>query len=525
VTIAPPTLADVLATLTDSLAMLPITAAPNIRMLPAFTRTVTATNVNPTNGGCFNNVGDLKAGVAGAQNADGNRTDVVYVGLYANGIPNLFGGCGGGNLAVTEMGFPGVFIHELGHALGRAHAPCGAVGTSADPNYPAFEPYDAEAAKMGVIGEFGLDIRDGTIHPASPLAMGDPQETDFMGYCPTQWVSRYGYLHANSSLPGLAGSPPSSAGGAGGFGSRPTDTPRAMTWMSGVIENGKECIVERVARVELHSLPDSRALPFVAEMLSVRGERIGITSLLTNRQLGCGCGDGSVASDAGDDLRVRFDAYLPVAPQAARLRIRKGDDVLWERTRPKARPRVELTRSTVGRDGDLHLRWQSNVEASENREAWVQWRHDRTAQWYALCIDVRENEANIPLDTLPAGPVRVRVLLHDGFFTASDESGVLKIPPRTPSVGIIHPLNDSAVKAGGPMMLWGYASDSSRDDLPDEAFIWRLNGKVIGTGRTLPVVVPLKGSRHTITLDVKNERGSSSATSRVSVAGERSRKR
>jgi hypothetical protein len=66
--------------------------------------------------------------------------------------------------------------HEVGHNLGRYHAPCGGV---ADPDLSY--PYAG-----GSIGQFGLDIPKGVLwNPATTY--------DLMGYCDPQWVSDYTY--------------------------------------------------------------------------------------------------------------------------------------------------------------------------------------------------------------------------------------------------------------------------------------------------------------------------------------------
>lgn len=78
------------------------------------------------------------------------------------------------------IGFNGggedVFVHEIGHTLGRPHSPCGgAAGT--DPNYPY---------SQGAIGSWGYDILTGQLFQPDARA-------DFMGYCNPSWVSDYTY--------------------------------------------------------------------------------------------------------------------------------------------------------------------------------------------------------------------------------------------------------------------------------------------------------------------------------------------
>ncbi len=66
-------------------------------------------------------------------------------------------------------------VHELGHAHGRTHAPCG-VPRDPDPDFPYPE---------ALIGVWGFDPR-GPDHLRAPLAT-----RDIMGYCGPRWVSDY----------------------------------------------------------------------------------------------------------------------------------------------------------------------------------------------------------------------------------------------------------------------------------------------------------------------------------------------
>lgn len=66
--------------------------------------------------------------------------------------------------------------HEVGHAHGRSHAPCGGA-SGVDPSYPQSD---------GSIGSWGYDL--------NAKALLAPTETyDMMGYCQPEWISDYTY--------------------------------------------------------------------------------------------------------------------------------------------------------------------------------------------------------------------------------------------------------------------------------------------------------------------------------------------
>ncbi len=75
-----------------------------------------------------------------------------------------------------DVGSDETFVHEVGHAHGRQHAPCDV--TDEDPSYPY-----ADAA----IGSWGYD--------AAAKLLYDPagQMHDMMGYCDPIWISDYTY--------------------------------------------------------------------------------------------------------------------------------------------------------------------------------------------------------------------------------------------------------------------------------------------------------------------------------------------
>jgi len=128
--------------------------------------------------------------------SDGAPKDVYYYGAFA--AASSFGSyCGGGCVtglcglsddpsdsivrACVGVGFTGAYTaqtmaHEVGHASGRYHAPCGGAA-GADPAYPY------SGAK---IGAWGYDIVG--------KKLIDPKSTvDFMSYCDPVFVSDFNY--------------------------------------------------------------------------------------------------------------------------------------------------------------------------------------------------------------------------------------------------------------------------------------------------------------------------------------------
>ncbi len=146
-----------------------------------------------SNGNGFPNV--LRA-ITQLRAQDGVEKDVYYYGLLAP-KPTMTAYCGGGCVtglsAVVDnpndsamrasigIGFGGeesanTMAHEIGHAHGRTHAPCGGA-SGVDPRFPY---------QGGAIGAWGYDIFDKTLIEPS-------KGRDIMGYCRNEWVSDYTY--------------------------------------------------------------------------------------------------------------------------------------------------------------------------------------------------------------------------------------------------------------------------------------------------------------------------------------------
>jgi hypothetical protein len=161
--------------------------------------------------------------ITNLRKSDGAASDVYYYGAFAP-QSSLRAYCGGGCVtglstvvdspktsslrASVGVGFSGptsanTAAHEVGHAHGRYHAPC---GNPALPD-PAF-PYSG-----GAIGTWGYDILQKTF--ISPTT-----GKDMMGYCSNEWVSDYTFAALFDRVAVVNGGVASA--GSGGSGNRLT---------------------------------------------------------------------------------------------------------------------------------------------------------------------------------------------------------------------------------------------------------------------------------------------------------------
>lgn len=151
---------------------------------------------------------DLLARVSQLRQQDGAAFDVYYYGIFnpsaslasfcqfgcVAGLSNLAFGPGDSySRASIGIGFTDdggqtaleTAVHEVGHAHGRQHSPCGgAQGT--DPGYPY---------PQAAIGVWGYDI-------AEPRLL-DPGTKDVMSYCFPIWVSDYTYVALMNRIQGV----------------------------------------------------------------------------------------------------------------------------------------------------------------------------------------------------------------------------------------------------------------------------------------------------------------------------------
>lgn len=500
-TLAAPTLADVQTTAARAHRMMPVQATGSYVSAGTVVCDRPLDDPRSCAGCCSANWGRLLTRLTNQRTADGNRADVVYYGLLPTGTPLNVPGCGQGGLGSAVNGDQGTFVHEIGHGYGFQHTPCGNTG-AADPNYPNYQPH-----AMGSIGEYGLDIANGNVLR--------PQTTsDYMSYCFPQWMSIYQHnrliQHARLGQEWECDLPwwrdyfdeihkwrrwpwP--------------DPPPWNIWrwvdmqiepiisITGIVQSATSLDVATVARVSAVPTLTGTETAMTAALLNEEGEQLAEGRVVRLTAHGdCGCGDHDSKAESGP---YNFQAFVPDVALGAALVIRDANgEEIWARRAPEHPPRVGDVSAEVGKDGMLALQWQQEV-AGEQPEAWVQWSADGE-HWRGLTTGLVDNAAILPLEGLPAGAVQLRLLVHDGFSTATSEPVDVDVPERGPIAAILHPRDGQTLIAGQTMQLWAAATDQAGEPLDENASRWELDGERVGTGREVWLTAPQPGEHELV---------------------------
>ncbi len=475
-----PTLANVNTTLPYTLATLPISATFTSRIAGTITLTQPLTDAPSCAGCCSPNWVSLMTQIQAAAVFDGNQANWLYYGIMANGIPmGPVIGCAMGGVGAGAVNNGVTMAHELSHQLGRPHAPCGGVGAG-DPGYPAYEPYDPAGAPTAATGEYGLDIRNGAIHP--------PTDKDFMSYCTPNWISIYGHQQMLNQAPLQSTTFPagnSTGGGQGGIDmsfSRRDD----LISLIGYVDEDNAYHVTHVARVTARPLViGGTPVRQQAELLNKNGGKLSSAPVHITGAQAQGTGNCNCAGSPDLQPPYTFQALIPYAKGGQILQIRAGKDILWQKKAPAKTVKIRIEKASINKSGMLLLDWSVSADAKARLEYALQWSADNGKSWNGLASSLTENSCCLDISHLPAGSLHVNVLACDGFNTAKDQSKRLRNPTRAPQVDILNPDENAEVDVAKGLLLWGRAIDCHGEPLAEDALLWKLEGKTLGTGSEL----------------------------------------
>lgn len=517
-------LTDAQTTAGWSLAVYPVQEAPNISLTAAVQLTFPLTGNPAGAGGCAQSWINLNVLVAQARTADGNLPNTFYYGLVPALVPIGFNsGCASSGVTSGRVGGQMTMAHEFGHALGYPHSPCGNVGAG-DPNFPAYEPYDAANTPGASIGEYGLDIRNGTVK--SPATM-----LDYMSYCGPKWISLFNYERAvnhpllnpetvchdrpwdlwNDLLlddfflarwplpdPPLPDPPPWYDEIV-----KPIDPREAVISLIGTRDETGRIEVKSITRtVAATQIPDSRPTDLVAELLDEAGRVISSAPVMRLRSHGdCGSGCGE---DAGTDI---LQTMVPDVGKGQRLRLTEKGEEVWRLESPERPPDPLELQAVTTKAGRVTLRWSSAKSAGPT-EVWVRWRPSPRAEPRVLFVGPGSGQYRIEPGALPPGKGIFDAVIHDGFSAVASKPLAVELPTGPPSVAILHPYDRQTLESGRSIQLYGLVSDASGELLDEGSGRWLFNGDEVATGLKTHIQAPEPGEyKVTLSVDGKTGRG------------------
>lgn len=509
-----PTVADLQATARWSLTIMPVQSDGVFSSGGTMNWFVPLTGVITPAGDCPDSWASLLAWLNLMRLNDGNRQDVIYYGLLPAGIPTgPVTGCEGGGIAAGSNGDTIGLAHEVGHACGLQHAPCGNARRT-DPNYPAYEPYDPANTARASLGEYGLDVSNGTIHR--------PTERDFMSYC-QNWISLYHHaqLSRNERLdPREVGvdrryEPPELVDPFLWPEEYIPDPPRGpvarlraqrLITIVGVMDEGRfeMTSVMRIRALPQHSA-DAAPTAFTAQLIGAGGDVVAHAPLMRLASSPCGCGRGRQSAEP--PRRYVVEALLEDVEPGRELRIvtaqgseelRKAPAILWSRNAPTRPPRIRTFTVKLERGGQGLARWDVSCPSDANVMYALQFSKDRGRSWNGLTVGVSAERYAFSLADLPSGPVVFRLLAHDGFTTVTADSRPIQLPERAPAVTILHPQEGGRYYAGLPLRLWAATMTHDGQPIAQDACSWTIDGKSVGMGTDTIVTIAAPGEHECV---------------------------
>ena len=398
-------------------------------------------------------------------------SDDIFIGLLPEGITfRIYNGAGELGVATFITGYSTQAAHELGHALGRKHAPCDNPNRCKDPggedsDYPHYGAFVSDS-----IGEYGFNPLSGVYNPANTY--------DMMGYSQgVHWLSPYTYLGLFARMGRPSDAPPQYQANRAAYrlpnsarldaSTRKTPSDRLERPRVKVDRLHLNIEVARDRTVTAHPsfafaaaarLGGSAEHGFTVEVLDIEGAVMSCGALVA---VCTTCRDGCWPR--------RLIGEIPLnCKRAASLAVYEGSELIYS-AEIAAAPIIRCDQPTYLNNGDVKLSWHATSEGSSdaNRAELtyiVQW-EDEEGTWRGLAPPSEATSARVPSGLLLGRQhVCVRVLATTGLSTGLCEieiGGIRSDPPV--DVAIIE-LDGLAVRA--------YAVDHLGRTMPNAKFIW-----------------------------------------------------
>ncbi len=340
--------------------------------------------------------------------------------------------------------------HEIGHNLGRYHAPC---GVSGDPRQPF--PYADGSIGTDV---YGLDISRARVW--SPVA---PDTTkDLMSYCRPQWVSDFTYqgLLNNQRVYGAS----VAQIGSGHL-------------VRATLEEDGSATLEPVYALDHIALDAPQSGEYTIELLDAAGIVLAAHAAAAVEAEGpYSYGEDPMHHDHDHAYRAIVASVPAPAVTVARVRLMHNGAVIAERAIGGIAAPATGVQAALTQEGATWVLSWSNAATP----ALVRYTHDG-AHWTTLGVDLVGGRLVIDPETLPGGGQgRFEIVPSGGAALTVNGAPMVATHDVPPQAWIDGP---ATLPVGAPLLLYGRASDREEGAIADLS--WSVNGAPAGAGQML----------------------------------------
>jgi hypothetical protein len=388
----------------------------------------------------------------------------LYVAVIPSATPtNKADGCGRTGVCAARVGNGQLLAHEIGHALGRRHAPCGKGVRNVDDNYPDYWGY-----RDGSIGEYGIR--------ADTLDVFDPEHVcDVMGYRYPGWVSPYTYQKVGAKIAAIMAADETSV-----------EIRR---------QPGEYLILNLDVRGDdtLRLLPSYRVTGPPPPMDAAEGSRF-IVELLD--------ADGDVLESAPAEPADPFHSQDEEHPglttdlhwhaSATAVSVRRDGRLLGTLDLEPVASSVRLReqpRTSQSHPALMHIDWEADPVAADQPTPrfLIRYSCDDGASWRALAADLTSTTYDVDTRLLPGGDrCRFEVIASGGGQSASARSEPFGVPRKPRRAFLLAPRDGTTVAAGRPLLLRGGAFSPDAGTVAFDEVMWTSSRDgFLGTGYEL----------------------------------------
>jgi hypothetical protein len=370
-----------------------------------------------------------------------------------------------------------VMAHEINHNLDSSatgtwgrHTPeavsCGAKGP--DPNWPY--PDDD-------IQQTGITNQEPWITDPAQLIATPHTRSDLMSYCnpgvsPAKWISPYrwnalfDYFAPKTNL-----APESTA-------------IQDVIYVSGYVnKNGTgnlDPLLFQPGLLSQNIIPGEYSL----EVQNSAGEVLHSTPFRVS----------FLTADQDELSEVFFSFSLPFYPEARRVLLKQDTTVLAIRQASAHAPSIAWVYPAGGETlrGITTLSWTAQDLDGDNLQFEILYSPDGGQKWHPVATHIKTSSHTVNTANLPGGNQGQFLLIaSDGFHnTEAVTPATFTITPKAPEVAILSPQQGESLPPARTFRVEGCGYDPEDGDLPDQAFLWELDGVKIATGRQVDLTLP-----------------------------------